>query len=117
MYTGQEVFLGGDAQDSVFVPGQLNGTITFAEEAVVMGTAPLRFGGALFGTLNETVGEWCRDDDAWAATATSGAQANCSELVDFLSAGGLDCATNLGSGLPSDYRQALITISAPTNTN
>merc|ERR1711871_1454294 len=82
-----EVFLGGQINDSVLVRGQFSGAISFnmdEEEdcckdqttAVITGSKALRFGGENYGTLNETIGEWCRDDDSWALASSAGQHAN-----------------------------------------
>ena len=50
--------------------------------AVITGTQALRFGGENYGTLEDTIGEKCEDDDAWALQSSAGVFAStCSTTV------------------------------------
>lgn len=87
------VYLGGKTEDSVMVPGRFSGVISFNMDleddcckdtttAVITGTQALRFGGENYGTLDDTIGEKCEDDDAWAQMSSAGAfVSTCSTTV------------------------------------
>ena len=54
------VWLGAEESDTVYFPGTLSGTIAFANDSVLSGGHPLRFGGASYGVkqYNKTDGKY-----------------------------------------------------------
>jgi hypothetical protein len=113
-----KVELGASRADDVSVLGTIRGGIRLAENsepvvpgstqgdngAVLLGLRPLRFGGELHGSRNDTVGTFCRDDDSW--PLTTGQASNCSALKATIGSS-FDCSLDLGFGAPALYCKRL----------
>ena len=86
----------------VYFDGPINGTLRFEpDHAVILGRNAMRFGGDLWGELNETIGEYCFDHDEWAVGA--GPYYNCSHLVLSMAQIGLGCDADTGFGFAENF--------------